>query len=147
RGEDPTEGPSSGPYPHPAVSHEPRIKKLAEDLARAGYHPFHSPCGIMLNEANMPYSACVRCMDCDGFPCVVHAKSDAEVLAVRPALKYPNVTLLTGAQALKLVTNDAGSAVVQLIVDHQGQSETYEAGLFVVSCGAANSARLLLMSA
>ena len=33
-----------------------------------GYHPFHAPCGIMLDEANMPYSHCVRCPNCDGFP-------------------------------------------------------------------------------
>ncbi len=76
----PPSRPPARPIPFPPVSHEPRIQKLSDDLARAGYHPFHSPCGIMLNEANMPYSTCVRCMDCDGFPCVVHAKSDAEVL-------------------------------------------------------------------
>ncbi len=46
----------------------------------------------------MPYSTCVRCADCDGFPCLVHAKSDAEVLGVRPALEHPNVTLLTNAR-------------------------------------------------
>ena len=50
----------------------------------------------------MPYSRCVRCPDCDGFPCLVHAKSDAEVLAVRPALEHPNVTLLTNAEAVAL---------------------------------------------
>ena len=54
-----------------------------------GYHPFHAPCGIMLDEENMPFSACVRCPNCDGFPCLVHAKSDAEVLGVRPALEHP----------------------------------------------------------
>ena len=32
RGEDPTEPPSSGPYPYPAVSHEPRIQQLSDDL-------------------------------------------------------------------------------------------------------------------
>src|SRR5262249_18009669 len=63
RGEDPTEPPASAPYPYPAVSHEPRIQKLADDLARVGHHPFHSPCGILLNEKNMPFSACVRCND------------------------------------------------------------------------------------
>ena len=51
RGEDPTEPPASAPYPFPALSHEPRIQQLHDDLARAGYHPFHSPNGIMLNEA------------------------------------------------------------------------------------------------
>ncbi len=58
-----------------------------------------------------PYSACIRCETCDGFPCLVHAKSDAEVLAVRPALEHPNVTLLTNARATKLLTNDAGTAI------------------------------------
>ena len=101
RGEDPTEPPASAPYPFPAVSHEPRIQQLADDLAAAGYHPFHAPCGVRLNEANMPYSACVRCMNCDGFPCAVHGKSDAEVLGVRPALEHANVTLLTNAQAVQ----------------------------------------------
>jgi choline dehydrogenase-like flavoprotein len=147
RGEDPTEPPASAPYPFPAVTHEPRIQKLADDLARAGYRPFHSPCGILLNEKNMPFSVCVRCMDCDGFPCLVHAKSDAEVIAVRPALKYPNLTLLTGAHVLKLLTNSAGTAVTEVVVNHNGQTETFRGGVVVVSCGAANSAKLLLMSA
>ena len=38
-------------------SHEPRIQQLSDDLAAAGYHPFHAPCGVMLDEANMPFSA------------------------------------------------------------------------------------------
>ena len=147
RGEDPTEPPSSAPYPHPAVSHEPRIQKLADDLKRAGYHPFHSPCGIMLNEANRPYSQCVRCEDCDGFPCLVQAKSDAEVLGVRPALEHPNVTLLTDSQVLKLVTDPSGKSVSEVLVDRGGKTESFRASLVVVSAGAANSARLLLMSA
>jgi choline dehydrogenase-like flavoprotein len=147
RGEDPTEPPSSAPYPFPAVSHEPRIQQLHDDLARAGYHPFHAPCGIMLNEQNAPFSACIRCKDCDGFPCLVHAKSDAEVLAVRPALQYPNVTLLTRAKAVKLNTNPTGKAVTQVVVERNGQKETYQGDIVVVSAGAANSAKLLLLSA
>jgi choline dehydrogenase-like flavoprotein len=102
RGEDPTEPPSSAPYPHPPVSHEPRIQQLADDLAKAGLHPFHAPCGILLDEANPPFSRCVRCQNCDGFPCLVHAKSDAEVIAVRPAIEHDNVTLLTAAEAVRL---------------------------------------------
>jgi choline dehydrogenase-like flavoprotein len=147
RGEDPTEPPASAPYPFPAVSHEPRIQQLSDDLAAAGHQPFHAPCGVMLNEANMPYSACVRCSTCDGFPCLVHAKSDAEVLGVRPALEHPNVTLLTNAQAVRLETNDAGTAITGVVVARGGTHETYTADLVVVSCGAANSARLLLASA
>jgi choline dehydrogenase-like flavoprotein len=147
RGEDPTEPPASAPYPFPAVSHEPRIQRLADDLAAAGHRPFHAPCGVMLDERNMPYSACVRCPTCDGFPCLVHAKADAEVLAVRPALEHPNVSLLTGAQAVRLETNAAGTAITGVVVARDGARETYTGDIVVVSCGAANSAKLLLASA
>jgi len=147
RGEDPTEPPAGAPYPFPAVSHEPRIEQLSEAFASAGLHPFHAPCGVMLDEQNMPYSACVRCSTCDGFPCLVHAKSDAEVLAVRPALEHDNVTLLTNARAVRLNTNAAGSAVSEVVVERDGARESYTADLVVVSCGAANTAELLLRSA
>jgi choline dehydrogenase-like flavoprotein len=147
RGEDPTEPPASAPYPFPAVSHEPRIQQLADDLAAEGYHPFHAPCGIRLNESNLPYTVCVRCQNCDGFPCAVHGKSDAEVLGVRPALEHPNVTLLTNARATMLETNDAGSAVTAVVVERNGETERYTADVVVVACGAANTAALLLRSA
>jgi choline dehydrogenase-like flavoprotein len=147
RGEDPTEPPASAPYPHPPVSHEPRIQRLADDLAAAGYHPFHAPCGVMLDESNMPFSACVRCMDCDGFPCAVHGKSDADVLGIRPALEHPNVTLLTNAKAIRLETNDVGTVVTEVVVERDGQTETYVGDIVVLACGAANTAALLLASA
>jgi choline dehydrogenase-like flavoprotein len=147
RGEDPTEPPASAPYPFPAVSHEPRIQQLAEDLEAAGYHPFHAPCGIRILESNMPYSACVRCQNCDGFPCAVHGKSDADVLGVRPALEHSNVTLLTNAQAVKLETNESGTTVTEVVVERDGATERYAADVVVVAAGAANTAKLLLMSA
>jgi choline dehydrogenase-like flavoprotein len=147
RGEDPTEPPASAPYAFPAVSHEPRIQQLSDDLAAAGYHPFHAPCGIRLNEANMPYSHCVRCSTCDGFPCLVHAKSDAEVLGVRPALEHPNVTLLTNTRVVKLETNGSGNQVAEVVVERGGETERFVGDLVVVACGAANTAKLLLASA
>jgi choline dehydrogenase-like flavoprotein len=147
RGEDPTEGHARAPYPFPPVSHEPRIQQLADDLAAAGYHPFHAPCGIRLNESNRPYSVCVRCENCDGFPCPLHAKSDAEVFGVRPALEHDNVMLLRNARATKLETNPGGTAVTGVVVEREGETETYSADLVVVACGAANTAKLLLESA
>jgi choline dehydrogenase-like flavoprotein len=147
RGEDPTEPPASAPYPFPAVSHEPRIQRLHDQLEAAGLHPFHAPCGVRLDEANRPYSHCVRCSSCDGYPCLVHAKSDAEVLGVRPALEHPNVTLLTNARALKLETDESGRTVTGVVVEHKGEEERYGAPIVVVACGAANTAKLLLSSA
>ena len=146
-GQDPTEPYASAPYPFPPVSHEPRIQQLSDDLEAAGYHPFHAPCGIRLNEQNMPYSACVRCQNCDGFPCAVHGKSDADVLGVRPALEHPNVTLLTNAHALKLETNDTGTAVSKVVAERNGVVEQFAGDLVILACGAANTAKLLLVSA
>jgi choline dehydrogenase-like flavoprotein len=88
----------------------------------------------------------VRCGTCDGFPCLVHAKSDAEVLGVRPALEHPTVTLLTNARALALRTKESGTEVTEVEVEREGARETYAADIVVVSCGAANSAKLLLAS-
>jgi choline dehydrogenase-like flavoprotein len=95
----------------------------------------------------MAYSRCIRCQTCDGFPCLVHAKSDAEVCAVRPALEFPNVTLLRHGHALKLETNANGTSVTSIEAEVGGERETFRGDIVVVSCGAANSAKLLLMSA
>jgi len=147
RGEDPTEPEASGPYPHPAVSHEPRIQQLADALAARGHHPFHAPCGIMLDEADRPASACIRCANCDGFPCLVHAKADAEVLGIRPALAHDNVTLVRNARVVRLETDPTGRTVTQVVAECDGGVEQFRGDIVVVACGAANTARLLLESA
>jgi len=146
-GEDPTDPYASEPYPHPAVSHEPRLQHLAEDFARSGLKPFHTPLGIQIDEKNPNRSQCIRCGTCDGFPCLVRAKADAQVLAVDPALEFPNVTLLTNAFVERLETIPSGRAVSKVIVRRNGGREEYSAGVVVVSAGAINSAALLLRSA
>lgn len=147
RGEDPTEPPCSGPYPHPPISHEPRIQKLVDDLRSAGLHPFHAPSGVLLDERNMPFSRCRRCNRCDGFPCLVHAKSDAEVLGIRPALGSGRLSLLTRALVQRLITDESGCSVTGVELIRDGEAMTVSGDIVVVSCGAANSARLLLLSA
>ncbi len=147
RGEDPTEPAASGPYCHPAVSHEPRIQQLAEDFARQGVRPFHTPLGVMLDERNPRTSPCIRCATCDGHPCLVNAKADAQVVCVDPALRYPNVTLLTGAYVARLETDASGRTVTEVVVEREGATERYRADIVVVAAGAINSAALLLRSA
>jgi choline dehydrogenase-like flavoprotein len=145
-GEDPTEGHRSEPYPWPAVSHEGRIQQISDGLAKGGYHPFHAPCGILLDEAG-PMSACIRCGTCDGYPCLVHAKADADVIAVRPLLGQPNVTLLTGAEVQRLETDPSGRSITGVVVSRDGNREVYQGDIVAVCAGAANSAKLLLNSA
>jgi choline dehydrogenase-like flavoprotein len=147
RGEDPTEPPARSCYPHPAVSHEPRIQQLADDFASLGLRPFHTPLGVMLNETNPRTSKCIRCETCDGFPCLVNAKADAQVCAVDPALQRPNVTLMTDAYVEKLETDSSGCRVSKVLVRRNGSREELSADIVVASCGAINSAALLLRSA
>jgi choline dehydrogenase-like flavoprotein len=147
RGEDPTEPCASSPYPHPAVSHEPRMQQLSDDFARLGLKPFHVPLGIMLDEKSKRTSKCIRCNTCDGFSCLLGAKSDAQVCCVDPALAYPNFTLLTNARVQRLDTDTSGQFVNKVIVERNGTVETFSADVVVVSCGAINSAALLLRSA
>jgi choline dehydrogenase-like flavoprotein len=139
-GEDPTEPPRSDEFPYPAVSHEPRIQQLHDDLADEGLHPFHLPVGVDLNETDPEAGRCVRCDRFDGFPCLTDGKADAHVRCVRPALKHPNVTLLTHAKVERL---EADGKTVTRVVSSKGE---FTADVVVVSCGAANSAALLLRS-
>jgi choline dehydrogenase-like flavoprotein len=147
RGSDPTEPPCEEPYPFPAVSHEPRIQQLSHDLERAGHHPFPLPVGIMLDEQRAEDSHCIRCNTCDGFPCLVQAKADAHIVAVRPALQHPNVTLLTNAYVERIETSATGREAQRVAVRRNGENERYRADIVVVACGAINSAALLLRSA
>src|SRR5262245_7610006 len=147
RGEDPTDPPASGPYPHPPVSDEPRMQQLHDDFQRLGLRPFHVPLGVQLGEKNRPASKCIRCATCDGFPCLVYAKSDAQVLCVDPALQYPNVTLVTNALVKRLETDTSGREVTRVVVERKGETTAFSGSIEVVCCGAINSAALLLRSA
>ena len=77
----------------------------------------------------------------------MHAKSDADVIAVRPILDQENVTLLVNAEVRRLETDPGGRTVTSVVVNRDGQQEVYEADIVVVAAGAANSAAILLRSA
>jgi choline dehydrogenase-like flavoprotein len=146
RGVDPTDPPGD-PYEQPAVSHEPRIQEIVDDIAATGLHPFPLPVGIRLDEGHPERSQCIRCDTCDGFPCLVNAKADAHTTCVMPALQHANVTLRTQALVTRLVTGAGGRRVTRIEAEVNGAPESFLADIVVVSCGAVNSAALLLRSA
>ena len=78
---------------------------------------------------------------------MVDAKSDAQTCGVDPALAYPNVSLLTNAKVQRLETDASGRGVTKVIVERNGSVEEFTASIVVISCGAINSAALLLRSA
>jgi choline dehydrogenase-like flavoprotein len=147
RGADPTEPWSSAPYPHPPVSHEPRIEELRAGLAQRGHHPFPLPLCIRLDEADPERSACIRCSTCDGFPCLVDAKSDADIACVRPIARNANVELVLGARVTRLLTQRDRRQISGVEAEVDGELHRFEGDLVVVAAGAVNTAALLLASA
>jgi choline dehydrogenase-like flavoprotein len=100
-----------------------------------------------MNETDPEAGRCVRCDRFDGFPCLTDGKADAHVRCVRPALEHANVTLKRHARVERLETSASGREVTSVVVERGGVEERYSADIVVVSCGAANSAALLLRSA
>lgn len=146
RGLDSTEPWTTAEYTYPAISHEPRIQAVSDDLAAQGLHPFYLPMSIKLNEAQRFLSECIRCETCDGHPCLLHAKADAEVMTVRPAIAHSNVTLLTSATVLRLHTSDSGREITAVETEVDGEVTLFRGDIVVVAGGAINSAVLLLKS-
>src|SRR3712207_9275827 len=84
--------------------------------------------------------SCIRCRTCDGFPCPLDAKSDADVNALRPALRFPTVRLLTRAYASRLVPTADGRGVREARPVRDGRPPRVRAERFVAARGAVNSA-------
>jgi choline dehydrogenase-like flavoprotein len=105
------------------------------------------PLALLLDESRADADACIRCDSCDGFPCLVRGKADAQVICVEPALRYRNVWMRTGARVTRLVTSASGREVREVRVERDGGEETFTANVVVVACGAVNSAALMLRSA
>jgi choline dehydrogenase-like flavoprotein len=166
---DPTEPFHSKKYPYPALANEPRMQSIEDDVRKLGINTFPIPLGLKRNEADPLASKCVRCDTCDGYPCLVHAKSDADINCIRQIVNLPNVTLMTNSRVTRLLTNDQGTAVIGVEVIHsgpgkpygsapqpahsyappasiEGATAIYTAGLFALCAGAVNSAVTLLSS-
>ena len=140
---DPTEA-ARGPFPHASVPHADGMARYVEAIRQQGLHPSPLPLGVRnLGDGD----GCVLCNTCNSFPCQRHAKSDADVCCVRPLADYPNVTLWTNARARRLVTDPVGQRIEAIDVERDGETFRVEAALVAVSCGAVNSAALLLGSA
>ncbi|MGZ4177699.1 MAG: FAD-dependent oxidoreductase [Solirubrobacteraceae bacterium] len=142
-GQDPTEPWRSTPFPYPALEHEPYVAALADRLRGQGVTASANAMGVDLR----PGGACVRCSTCDGFPCPLGAKSDAETCAVDPALQTGNARLETGVRVRRIATDAVGRAVAHVLADAPDGPVRITGGRFVLSAGAVNSAALLLASA
>ena len=143
KGVDPTE-PPRGPFPYAPVPHAPGMAAIVESLRDQGLHPSPLPLGLIRPGED---NGCRLCNTCNSFPCRIDMKSDAEVCGVQPAIRHPNVDMWTNAFARRLITDPDGARVTAVDVQLNGETRRVGASQFVVSCGAVNSAALLLRSA
>ncbi|WP_294206217.1 GMC family oxidoreductase [uncultured Chryseobacterium sp.] len=145
RGSDPTEPYDSEPYPYEALPHEPRIQEIFDELKQYGLKPFELPIGVNFTPhpfINAPYT-----LDrFDGFPDAAERKGDAHLCSLSKALEHPNVELMINTKVLRLVTDEDGKKISEVIVEQDGETKTLKAGYVVLSAGAINSAALLLQS-
>ncbi len=147
RGIDPSEPWASIDYPLPPLPYEPLIQDLNSKMEQLGLQPFPLPMGVRLPQDYTETQAPVILSNFDGFPDLTDSKADGEVMALRPALKNKNVTLLTHAFAEKLLTNEDGTKVTKVVADVKGEKIIFSTDMVIVACGAVNSAALMLRSA
>ncbi len=139
---DPTEPPRSGDFPFPPLPHEAPIAKVAKRFARQGLKPFPLPQAVDWRVGGR----CVLCKTCDSYVCLVDAKADADIAAMRPALRSPDVKLLTRATVDRVLTDIDGGEVTGLDVRRDDQPLRVTAGRYVLAAGAVQTAALLLRS-
>lgn len=139
---DPTDPWRSSAYPYPALEHEPTIAALSEALRNQGLRPFSMPAAVDFGLGGK----CIRCRTCDGFPCKIDAKGDADISALRPALATGNVKLCDRTRLNTLVTSTDGNTVTEAIGTRDGKAIRILGSRFVIAAGAVNSAALMLRS-
>jgi choline dehydrogenase-like flavoprotein len=140
--QDPTAPWRSTPFPYPALEHEPYIADLAARLREQGVNPTSNAMGV----DRRPGGSCIRSATCDGFPCPLGAKSDAETCGIDPALATGHARLETCMHVRRIVTDRTGRRVDHLVADGPEGPVRATAGRFVLAAGAVNSAALLLAS-
>ena len=107
---------------------------------------------LLLNSvAHDGRDACIECGSCVGFPCPTNAKNGTQNTLIPKALATGNLHLATETVADRMTTDDTGRVTgVQLIWDDEGGSrisKLVRAETVVLSAGAIETARLLLLSA
>lgn len=148
RGLDPTEPSAASAFPFPALPYEPRMKEVSDAITAQGYHPSPIPLAIRLpQDLNGRSSDRVNLELYDGYPDPTGAKADSHEVGIQAALQYPNVKLLRNRKAVKINTDRSGKRVTSVVVEFGNEREEFFADTIIVSCGAINSAALLLRSA
>ena len=145
-GGDPNGGPRQRDFPMPPLPGFGSAQVLRRGAEKLGLTTFAPP--MLLN--SQPYdgrAACIQCGSCIGFPCPVDAKNGTQNTLLRRAMHTGNLTIVTGAVAERVATDDAGKVIGADLIHDDGRRETVRGRAVVVAAAAVETARLLLASA
>ena len=139
-------GPRRKPLPMPPLDPRPREYEILKPAAlRLGLHPFDTP--LLIN--SVPYngrSACMRIRWCVGFGCETNAKNGTQNTVIPRALATGNAQLRAQCTVKEILLDDRGRARGVAYFDENDRLQEQPAEVVVVSAGATESARLLLLS-
>lgn len=127
------------PLPHKSIIHRAGLETL-------GWQNVRVP--RLIN--SVPYldrPACVYCQHCVGFACPVDAKNGTQNTMIPRAIASGNCTLLTEVMVKQLTVSESGKVTGITYRDEAGNETNVTADVIVLSCGAVETARLLLNSA
>ena len=133
------------PYPMPALPLPLKSQVYKQGLESLAWQQVRVP--RLINSIDYhERPSCVYCQHCVGFACPVDAKNGTQNTMIPRALASGNCTLLTGVMVECIMTNDAGHVTGVRYFDENGNATTVTADVLVLSCGAIETARLLLNS-
>jgi choline dehydrogenase-like flavoprotein len=146
-GPNPFKGPRRRPLPMPPMTPRSKEHEILEPAARRlGLHPFDLP--LLVNSVPRDgRSACMRIRWCVGFACETGAKNGTHNTVIPRAVATGLCELRTRSVAKEVLVDERGRARGVAYFDENDRLREQPADLVVVSCGATESARLLLLSA
>jgi len=142
---DPFKGPRRKPLPMPPMSPTREYEILKPAALKLGLHPFDLPLAINSVPRN-GRSACMRIRWCVGFGCETGAKNGTHNTVIPRALGTGNCQLRPRSVVKEVLVDDRGRATGVEYFDEDDRLQEQPADLVVLSAGATESARLLLLS-
>lgn len=132
-------------YPMPPVQLPHKSSILKQGLDQLGWHQIRLPRLINSVDYN-GRPACTNCQHCVGFACPVDAKNGTQNTMIPRALATGNCAVKSGTMVSRLLTDDGGRVTGVRTLTEDGVSQDVTAEIVVLSCGAVETARLLLNS-
>jgi choline dehydrogenase-like flavoprotein len=140
------QGPRRRGYPMAPLPPNTEAFVLAAGAERLGLDV--GPVPLLINsEPRDGRARCVRCGECVGFACPSDAKNGSHDTVIPRALATGNATLVDRCRAVRIDTDTTGRVTgVELVDERTGATASVASADVVVSCGAIETARLLLAS-